>query len=129
MLSVRSQVAAQWPECSVILLTGIVLAIFVVPDGWEIPTVIGFAILEVVETTVTWRLSRRWGAKVGPETLIGALGRATSDCRPDGTAKVNGEDWQARCEAGVDAGQRVRVIGRDRLTLVVEPAADVVTDR
>ena len=105
----------------VILLTGVVLAIFVVPDGWQIPTVIGFAILEIVETTVTWRLSRRWAAKVGPETLIGATGRATSDCRPNGTVRVNGEDWQARCDAGVATGQRVRVVDRDRLTLLVEP--------
>jgi membrane-bound serine protease (ClpP class) len=108
----------------VIFLTGIVIAIFVVPDGWEIPTIIGFGILEVVETAVTWRLSRRWAPKVGPETLIGAVGRATSDCRPAGTVRVNGEDWQARCEAGVGSGDRVRVVRREGLTLVVEPVPD-----
>jgi membrane-bound ClpP family serine protease len=105
----------------VIFLVGVALALFVVPDGWEIPTVLGFALLEVVETTVTWRLSRRRAPKVGPETLIGAVGRATSDCRPNGTARVSGDTWQARCEAGVAAGEQVRVVDRDRLILVVEP--------
>lgn len=104
-----------------IFVTGVILAIFVVPDGWEIPTIVGFGVLEVVETTVTWRLSRRWAPKMGPETLIGATGRAVTACRPEGTVRVHGEQWQARCEAGADADARVRVVGRDRLTLLVEP--------
>ena len=104
-----------------IFLTGVVLAIFVVPDQWRVPVVIGFAILEVVETTVTWRLSRRWAPKVGAETLIGATGIAVTECRLTGVVRVRGEEWQARCDTGVDAGERVRVHGRDRLTLLIEP--------
>lgn len=104
-----------------IFLTGVVLAIFVVPEAWRVPVVIGFAVLEVVETTVTWRLSRRWAPKVGPETLVGSIGVAVTDCRPTGTVRVRGEDWQAHCDAGVAAGERVRVSGRDRLRLLVEP--------
>ena len=105
----------------VILLTGILLAIFVVPDAWRLPVVIGAAILEVTETLVTWRLSRRGAPKFGPETLIGAVGRAVTDCRPAGTVRVRAEVWQARSDAGVAAGARVRVTGLDRLTLLVEP--------
>ena len=118
----RSRPAASTAQnCDVILLTGIALAIFVVPDGWAIPTVIGFGILEVTETVVTWRLSRRGAPKVGSETLIGATGIAVTDCRPVGSVRIRGEVWQGRCEAGVAAGNRVRVAGRDRLTLLVEP--------
>jgi membrane-bound ClpP family serine protease len=105
----------------VILLTGILLAIFVVPDPWKWPVLIGFAVLEVGETIFTWRFSRRWRTKVGPETLVGSVGRAITDCRPDGRVRVRGEDWQARCEAGVESGQKVRVVDRERLTLIVEP--------
>jgi membrane-bound serine protease (ClpP class) len=105
----------------VILLTGVLLAIFVVPDGWRLPVVIGFAILEVTETVVTWRFSRRGAPKVGAETLIGAAGKAVTDCRPVGTVRIRGEVWQARSESGAAAGQRIRVHGRDRLTLLVEP--------
>jgi membrane protein implicated in regulation of membrane protease activity len=37
--------------------------------------------------------------------------------------RLNGEIWEARCAAGASPGDRVRVIGRDGLTLVVEAAA------
>ena len=104
-----------------IFLTGIALAIFVVPDEWRLPVVIGFAILEVAETTVTWHISRRGAPKVGAETLIGTTGRVVTDCRPTGTVRVHGEVWQARCDTGAAVGQRVRIVGRDRLTLLVEP--------
>jgi membrane-bound serine protease (ClpP class) len=105
----------------VILLLGIGLAIFVVPDAWRVPVILASAALEIVETAVTWRLSRRGATKVGPETLFGATGIAVTDCRPTGRVRVRGEDWHARCEAGVAAGDRVRVVGRDRLTLIIEP--------
>ena len=104
-----------------ILLIGIGLAIFVMPDGWQIPTVIAFGILEFAETFFTWRWSRRAKAKVGPETLIGATGRAITECRPSGLVRVHGQDWRASCEAGVDPGGRVRVLAREQLLLIVEP--------
>jgi membrane-bound ClpP family serine protease len=107
----------------VILLIGIGLAIFVVPDGWGIPVVGLAAVLEVFETFGTWRWSRRGRAKTGPETLIGGSGRAITDCRPEGLVRVRGEDWRARCEEGVSAGHAIRVVGRDQLTLLVEPLA------
>jgi len=111
----------------VILLTGVLLAVFVVPDAWDVPVVIGFGILEVIETVVTWRLSRRGAPKVGAETLIGALGMAVTDCRPLGTVRIRGEVWQARSDPGVAAGEPVRVHGRERLTLLVEPVAPGAT--
>jgi membrane-bound serine protease (ClpP class) len=105
----------------VILLIGIGLAIFVFPYPWNVAVVILAGILEFFETAGTWRWSRRGKAKVGPETLIGASGRAITDCRPEGMVRVLAEDWRARCEAGVSAGHPIRVLGREQLTLVVEP--------
>ena len=105
-----------------ILVIGIVLALTVVPDAWDIPVVLGFGALEVVETLVTWRLSRRGAAKVGAETLIGATGLVVSACAPAGSVRVRGEVWQARSEHPIAADQRARVVGRDGLTLLVEPA-------
>jgi membrane-bound ClpP family serine protease len=105
----------------VILLIGIGLAIFVVPAPFGIPVVIAAAILEFFETFGTWRWSRCGTVKAGPETLIGGSGRAITDCRPEGMVRVRGEDWRARCDAGVAAGHQVRVVGRDQLLLLVEP--------
>lgn len=108
-----------------IFLIGIVLAIFVFPDGWEIPVIIGFALLDIAETIFTWRLSRSWGVKFGPETLIGARGRAITDCLPSGTVRVQGDVWQARSDTGVRAGDPVRVLSRDGLVLAVEPTEEL----
>ena len=60
-------------------------------------------------------------AAVGAQTLIGSEAKVVAPCRSVGQVQVAGEIWEARCDAGADPGQSVRVIGRDGLTLVVEP--------
>jgi membrane protein implicated in regulation of membrane protease activity len=68
-----------------------------------------------------WSRSMRGRRKaVGAETLIGAEAAVSEACRPVGQVRVGGEIWQARCEAGADPGDTVRVVGLDGLTLVVE---------
>ena len=66
------------------------------------------------------RRVRRRRAAVGPQTLLGELGAVVSPCRPDGQVRVRGEIWGARCAAGADVGDTVEVVGRRRLTLLVE---------
>jgi membrane-bound serine protease (ClpP class) len=105
----------------VLLLGAIALAVFVLPPPWDVAVVVGAALVEVAETYVWIRLSRRWRIRMGPETLIGASGRVAADCRPLGQVRVGGELWQARCQAGAVAGETVRVVARDGLTLLVEP--------
>ncbi len=108
-----------------ILLTGIAIAVFVVPDAWTLP-VIGLAVaVEVSETAFTLWWSRRAPPKVGPETLIGSTGRVVEPLRPIGRVRVRGEVWRARSDAAIDHGARIRVTDRDRLTLLVEPADEV----
>ena len=104
-----------------LLLGAILLAVFVLPTGWGVTTVVVSALVEVAETAFWIRLSRRRPAKVGAEALLGAVGEAVTPCRPDGKVRIAGELWQARCEAGVDAGDPVRVVGRDGLELAVAP--------
>jgi membrane-bound ClpP family serine protease len=106
----------------VILVTGILIAIFVVPDPWTLP-VIGLAVVvEVGETLFTLWWSRRAPPKVGSETMVGTTGRAVEDLRPIGRVRVRGEVWRATSVEEIEAGARIRVTGRDRLTLLVEPA-------
>ena len=105
-----------------ILITGIAIAIFVVPDAWTLP-VVGLAVVaEVSETLFTLWWSRRAPPKVGPETLIGATGRVVEPLRPIGRVRVRGEVWRARSDEAIGQGARIRVTARERLTLVVEPA-------
>jgi membrane protein implicated in regulation of membrane protease activity len=104
----------------VILVTGILIAIFVVPDAWTLP-VIGLAVVvEVSETLFTFWWSRHAPPKVGPETLVGTIGRVVEDLRPVGRVRVRGEVWRAKSHGEIEAGARIRVTGRDRLTLDVE---------
>lgn len=107
-----------------IFVTGLLIAIFLVPDPWTVPVIVGAAVLEITETLGTWWWSRRGAPKVGPETLIGATGRVVDPCRPVGQVRVKGEVWGARCDAGADRDDLVRVTGRDGLTLLVEPMSE-----
>ena len=103
-----------------ILVAGILIGLFVVPDAWTLPVIVGAIALEVVETFVSLRIARRFGpARVGPER-IGEAGRVVQPCRPRGTVRVRGEVWQAHCEAGADVDERVVVTGREGLVLTVE---------
>jgi hypothetical protein len=42
--------------------------------------------------------------------------------RPEGQVRLDGEIWAARSASGAVIHDSVRVVGRDRLTLIVEPA-------
>jgi membrane-bound serine protease (ClpP class) len=99
----------------------ILLLLFVLPPPWGLVVVGAAAVVEIAETFFWIRLSRRWRIRAGAETLIGASAEVVAPCRPRGQVRVEGELWRARCEAGADAGQTVRIVGREGLTLLVEP--------
>ncbi len=103
-----------------ILIGAIILAIYVLPSPWGVLAVIGAGIIEVAETGFWFWLSKRRKVQAGAETLIGALGVATSALRPEGMVRVQGELWSARSDYGVDPGEEVRVVERDGLVLTVE---------
>ncbi len=103
------------------LLIAILLAVFILPSPWGFVAIAASGVLELGETYVLFRWSRRRRAVVGAEALIGKAGVAVADLWPHGQVKVDGELWQARCEGGADAGTRVVVTGIEGLTLTVEP--------
>lgn len=106
-----------------LLVGAFLLAIFVLPSPWGVVLVAVAGLVEIAETAFWFRFSRRRRARVGVETMIGSTAVVAEPCRPVGQVRLEGELWQARCEAGADRGDRVRVVGRHRLTLVVEPFA------
>jgi membrane protein implicated in regulation of membrane protease activity len=106
-----------------LLLGAILLAVFVLPEGWDLPVVLAAAVVEVAETGFWLWYTRRRRAQVGPETLIGATARVVAPCQPLGQVRLQGELWRARCGEGADVGEEVRVLELDGLTLVVERAA------
>jgi len=107
----------------VLLIVAFVLLIFL-PSPWRFVG-FGVALLLFLGELGFWnRTVRHRRSAVGAETLIGREAVVSSACRPYGQVRLNGEIWAAHCEAGADEGDPVRVVGRRRLTLDVEPLVD-----
>ena len=108
-----------------ILLIAILLVAFVVGWPWGVVVLAVGCILEAGEVVFLRRWSKRIGrrtkATTGPEAMIGQQAEVVQECRPAGTVRINGELWEARCDAGAGAGQTVDVKRVDGLTLVVAP--------
>lgn len=102
-----------------LLLIGFVL-LLVLDSPWNWIAFFACVILFAFEITFFWRRVRGREAQAGSETLIGKQAKVVSACRPIGQVVVDGERWEARCEAGAGTGETVRIVGRDGLRLVVE---------
>lgn len=87
---------------------------------WGALLVVGAAVVDVGESLFWIWLSKRRKASVGTEALIGRTAEVVRPCRPLGLVRLEGELWQARCEAGADRGEQVWVVALDGLTLQVE---------
>jgi membrane protein implicated in regulation of membrane protease activity len=95
--------------------------LIVLPSPWNL---VGFLIvlpLWLLELAGWNRTVKRRRRVVGAQTLIGKEATVSTTLRPLGQVRLDGETWQARCEAGAAPGDTVRVVGRDGLTLIVEP--------
>ena len=100
-----------------------VVLLLLLPSPWN---VIGFIVvlpIWVLELFAWNRTVKHRRKAVGAQTLIGKDAVVSTPCRPVGQVRLDGEIWEARCDAGASPGDRVRVIGRDGLQLVVETAA------
>jgi membrane-bound serine protease (ClpP class) len=67
---------------------------------------------------------------MGVSALIGVQGRARTPLAPgvDGQIDVRGEIWRAKSTMSLNAGEAVRVVGINGLTLFVEPAKGSALD-
>ena len=107
-----------WP-CVVLILAIVISALFI-PWPWSLVVVLCAAIAEIGEVVWGRRLARRWRPKTGPSTMVGKTAEVVVPCRPSGQVRVHGELWEARCAAGADIGDEVRITALEDLTLVVE---------
>jgi membrane protein implicated in regulation of membrane protease activity len=98
------------------------ILLFLLPSPWSWIGFLVVTLLWFVELLAWNRTVRHRRRVVGAQTLIGKDATVTEPCRPKGQVRLNGEIWEARCDAGANPGDTVRVVGRDDLTLVVEPA-------
>jgi membrane protein implicated in regulation of membrane protease activity len=99
----------------VLLLGGILLAVFVVPWPWGIFAILGGALLDIGESLAFLKWSRRRKSAVGPEALVGQKAVVATPTQ----VRVSGELWEARSDAPLRVGEAVVVQAVEGLTLVV----------
>jgi membrane protein implicated in regulation of membrane protease activity len=99
-----------------LLLGGILLAVFVVPWPWGIATVLAGGLLDIAESLVLLRWSRRRRAVTGAEALIGRTAVVATSTQ----VRVAGELWAARADRPLVRGDEVVVRAVDGLVLRVE---------
>ena len=102
------------------LILAFVLLIFL-PSPWGL---VAFTICLVLffGELLFWNRTMRGRRKVvGAQTLVGREAEVLAPCRPTGQVRIGGEIWEARCDAGADSGETVRVLEVRGLTLLVEP--------
>lgn len=102
------------------LIVTALIAFFLVEGPWRWVVIFGGLCWEAAEIALylKWRKVK---ARTGHETLVGATGRAVTDCSPKGQAQIRGQIWTVTSDPGVTAGSDVKVIATDGLRLRVVP--------
>ena len=100
-----------------LLLGGILLAVFVVPWPWGLLTVVGGGLLDIGESIAFLKWSRRRKSSVGAGALVGQTAVVVTPQQ----VRVAGELWSARSGVSLRVGDEVVVREVDGLTLVVMP--------
>jgi membrane-bound serine protease (ClpP class) len=91
-----------------LLIVGTILAFMFLEWPWRGLVVVALACLEAVEVWLFFKL-RKVPASTGVEGMVGAHGRAVTDCDPEGQVRVKGQLWRAYCRSGIRAGDHVTV--------------------
>jgi membrane-bound serine protease (ClpP class) len=99
-----------------LLLGAILLAIFVVPWPWGLVVVIAAGLVDIAESLVLMRWSRRRRAPTGADALIGQRATVATPTQ----VRIAGELWEARSDDVLVPGEKVVVRGVDGLTLLVD---------
>jgi membrane-bound serine protease (ClpP class) len=83
-------------------------------------TIAGFSVLFFgfgIYKAVRLRMTK---PKTGGEELLGMVGVADEDLDPEGQIKIRGERWMAEARQKIKKGEKVKVIDRKGLLLIVE---------
>jgi membrane-bound serine protease (ClpP class) len=99
--------------------------------GVPVPLILGLSVLSTAFALLVFGIAvraRRRPVATGPEEMLRSHGIVMADSAGDGWARVHGEIWHVRSVVPLRAGQGVRVLRRDGLTLDVEPD-QLVRDR
>ena len=99
-----------------LLFGAILLAIFLLPSPWGIVVILAGGLIDIAESLVLLKWSRRRRAVTGVEALIGKTAVVSSPTQ----VRVGGELWEARSDRVLVTGDKVVVQGVEGLTLLVD---------
>jgi len=99
-----------------LLFGAILLAIFFLPSPWGIVAIFAGGLIDIAESLVLLKWSRRRRAVTGVEALFGRTAVVSSSTQ----VRVAGELWEARSGRVLVPGEEVVVHGVDGLTLLVD---------
>jgi membrane protein implicated in regulation of membrane protease activity len=99
-----------------LLIGAILLAIFFLPSPWGFVAILAGGLIDIAESLVLLKWSRRRRAVTGVEALIGKTAVVSSPTQ----ARVAGEIWEVRSDRVLVPGDEVVVHGVDGLTLLVD---------
>jgi len=93
------------------------------PKWWVLLFVIGGTVVFMLSGMTAMIRSRFSTPTIGREELVGELGEAAADVAPDGVVRIREALWKARTNRAtpIHAGDTVRVVSIEGLTLEVEP--------
>lgn len=100
------------------LAIGVAVAFAFLEPPWSWLLIVSALLWEGLEIWLflRWRKVR---SITGHHTLVGMKGKAITDLRPDGQARVKGQIWKVICPEGARAGDAVEVIEAEGMTLRV----------
>ena len=117
-------VVVLWAVFAALILFFIFLGLSFVGADLQIQFLVAIAAVALL-SILSFRLYRGIRAnlskvKTGKEVIIGARGIATTNLKPKGEVRVEGEFWQAIAKDGwIDKGKEVEVVGIKNLVLDV----------
>ncbi len=86
----------------------------------SIASVVGITLLFFSIAIAKVVQAQRRRPSTGIEGMIGEIGEAKTDISPEGYVFVHGELWRARAEKPIKKGRKVKIVGAENLTLIVE---------
>ena len=103
------------------IVIAILLLVFVLSPALGIAVVALAVAFEAVEIVFWRRVLRRYRVATGAEAMVGETAVVVEPCDPEGTVRLRGEIWRARCPPGASPGERVRIGAVEGLMLEVAP--------
>lgn len=128
VIAVRKSKQWVWLIPSVASLIVGSIFLFRAEDGSPAINPIFAVAVSLIAVGMLWLIGRKSleALKLKPiqslDRLIGLVGESQTEIHNDGTVYVGGEQWSARSDKVIKEGMQVRVIKREGLVLLVEPA-------